>query len=71
MIEAVGEVLPSVVGEVLLASGDFGGELLGLAVVPGPVGQEVLLVEGARLVVAELVVPHNKIMSRTRLIIII
>lgn len=56
-------VFASAVGEVFLAGGDLGGELLGFAIVPGSVRQEVLLVKGIGLMVGELVVPHNKFMS--------
>ena len=44
-------MLPTTIGKVLLACGDFGGELLGFAVVPGSIGKVALLVEGAPFVV--------------------
>ena len=64
VIEASIEVLASAVDEVLLASGYLRGEILGLAVVPSAIRQVVLFVEGTGLVIAELVVPHNKFINR-------
>lgn len=68
MIEPPIEVLTTAVDEVLLPCGYLGGEIFGLAVVPSAIGQIVLFVEGAGLVIAELVVPHNKFINRNLLL---
>lgn len=59
VVEPVSEVLPAVVHEVILPRGHLGGEFLGLAVEPGSIRHEVLLVEGVRLVEGQLVVVHS------------
>ena len=60
MVESLREVLPSAVGEVVLARRDFGGEVFGLAIEPRSVRQEILLIEGVGLMIGKLVISHNK-----------
>lgn len=66
VIKPIAEMFAAIVGKVFLSCGDLGWVLFGLAVVPCPIRQEVLLVEGAGLVETQLVVPHNKIMRSVR-----
>ena len=65
MIEPAAIVSPAIIGEVVLASGDLRRKVLGFAIVPRPIRQEVLLVERIGLVVGELVISHNKFMKET------
>jgi hypothetical protein len=59
VVEPISEVLPPAVHEVILPRGHLGGVVLGLAVEPGTVRYEVLLVEGVGLVEGQLVVVHS------------
>jgi hypothetical protein len=65
VIELLSIMLAAVVREVLLPRRDFGGILLGFAVIPSAIWQKILLVEGTSLVVSELVISHNKFKGAT------
>lgn len=58
MIELFEVMLPSYLSEVILSSGDLGGEFLGFSIVPSSVREVSLFVERTGLVVAELVILH-------------
>ena len=63
MVEFLSIVFATHLGEVVLTRGNLRGELFGLTVVPGSIGQVALLEEGTGLVICELVVLHNKFMK--------
>jgi hypothetical protein len=59
VIESISEMLATIIREEVLAGRHLGRILLGLAVVPGAIGHEVLFVEGVGLVEGEFVVVHG------------
>ena len=58
VVEPIDKVFASIVHEVVLSRGHLGGVVFGLAVEPGAIGYEVLLVERIGLVEGQLVVVH-------------
>ena len=57
--EAISEVLSTTISKEILAGRYLRGEVFGLAIKPGPVRHEFLLVEGVSLVEGELVVVNR------------
>ena len=68
MIELIVIVFASRVGEVLLSSGNFRWKLFRFAIIPCTIRKISLTIERAGLMVGKLVVVHNKIMQRYKIV---